>query len=181
MPVSEQTYQQVVLEDPRGGWELVCGRLRQKPIMTTEHEDTARNLIRQLIVQLPGDEYAIGDNLRLRVSTGSYYEPDVCVVPRAYVRRLRERPGTFEMYTDPVPFVGEVWSPSTGEYDVDTKIPEYRLRCDHEIWRLHPYERTLIAWRLQPDGSYTETHFTGGFVHPAFLPNVAIDLDTLFD
>jgi Uma2 family endonuclease len=181
MPVSEQTYQQVVLDDPRGGWELVCGRLRQKPIMTTEHEDLARNLLRRLILQLPEDEYAVGESIRLRVSTGSYYVPDVCVVPRAYIRRLRERPRTFEMFTDPVPFVGEVWSPSTGEYDVDTKIPEYRLRRDQEIWRLHPYERTLIAWRLQPDGAYAETHSTGGIVPLAALPNVTIDLGTLFD
>jgi Uma2 family endonuclease len=181
MLVSEETYRRVVLDDPTGGWELVCGRLRQKPIMTTEHEDVALHLVRRLVLQLPEDEYAVGQSMRLRVSTGSYYVPDVCVVPRMYVRRLRERPGTFAVYTDPVPFVGEVWSPSTGEYDVDTKIPEYRLRCDQEIWRLHPYEHTLIAWRLQPDGTYTESHYTGGTVHPAFLPSVAIDLDTLFD
>jgi Uma2 family endonuclease len=180
MPVSEETYRRVVLDDPTGGWELVCGRLRQKPIMTTEHEDVALNLVAELVLQLPRQEYAIGQSIRLRVSTGSYYVPDVCVVPRAYVRRLREHPGTFAVYTDPVPFVAEVWSPSTGEYDVDTKIPEYRLRRDQETWRLHPYERTLIAWRLQPDGTYIETSYTGA-VHPAFLPNVAIDLDTLFD
>jgi Uma2 family endonuclease len=149
--------------------------------MTTEHEDVARKLLRRLILQLPEEEYAVGESIRRRVSTGSLYVPDVCVVPRSYVQRLREHPGTFEMYNDPVPFVGEVWSRSTGEYDVDTKIPEYRLRRDQEIWRLHPYERTLIAWRLQPDGSYTEARYTSGIVRPAALPNVTIDLDTLFD
>ena len=74
----------------------------------------------------------------------------------------------------------EVWSRSTGEYDVNTKFPEYKRRGDREIWRLHPYERTLTSWRQQPDGSYTETRFTGGIVHPVALPGVAVDLDALF-
>jgi len=77
--------------------------------------------------------------------------------------------------------VVEVWSPSTGDYDVDAKLPEYHRRGDQEIWRIHPYERMLTAWRRQPDGSYTETVYTGGVVHPLAFPVVAIDLDTLFD
>jgi Uma2 family endonuclease len=74
----------------------------------------------------------------------------------------------------------EIWPRSTGDYDVEEKLPEYQRRGDLEIWRLHPYERTLTAWRRQPDGSYTETIYTGGVVHPVALPGVAIDLDALF-
>jgi hypothetical protein len=37
MPVSEQTYERVALEDPGGAWELACGQLRSKPAMTIEH------------------------------------------------------------------------------------------------------------------------------------------------
>ncbi len=70
--------------------------------------------------------------------------------------------------------------PSPGEYDVDTKVREYQRRGDLEIWRIHPYERTLTAWRRQPDGSYTASTYGGGIVHPVALPNVAIDLDALF-
>ncbi len=36
------------------------------------------------------------------------------------------------------------------------KLPIYRERDDLEIWFFHPYERTLAAWRKQPDGSYSE-------------------------
>lgn len=93
---------------------------------------------------------------------------------------MRGRPG-LEVYEGPLPLVVEVWSPSTGEYDVDTKLPEYQRRGDLEIWRLHPFDRTLIAWRRQPDGSYSESQYTGGTVRPVALPGVAIDLDTLFD
>jgi Uma2 family endonuclease len=79
-----------------------------------------------------------------------------------------------------LPLVVEVWSPSTGGYDIDAKIPEYRRRGDLEIWRLHPFEKTLTAWGRQPDGSYTKRVFQGGTVQPVGLPNVTIDLDALF-
>ena len=85
-----------------------------------------------------------------------------------------------EVYQVPLPLVIEVWSRSTGTYDVDDKLPEYQRRGDLEIWRLQPYERALTAWRRQPDGSYTETVYSGGSVRPGALPGVAIDLDALF-
>jgi len=66
--------------------------------------------------------------------------------------------------------VAEVWTPSTGEYDVDTKFAEYKLRGDLEIWRIHPYERTLIAWRRQGDRSYSESLYTTGDIAVESLP-----------
>jgi Uma2 family endonuclease len=77
--------------------------------------------------------------------------------------------------------VVEVWSPSTGHYDVATKLKGYRERGDTEIWFIHPYERTLTAWRRQPDGSYVEETHRGGVVAVASLPGVVIDLDVLLD
>jgi Uma2 family endonuclease len=87
---------------------------------------------------------------------------------------------SLETYAAPLPLVVEVWSPSTGEYDLETKLREYQLRSDLEIWRLHPYERTLTAWRRQPDGSYSESRHEAGTVQPIALPGVTIDLDALF-
>ena len=75
----------------------------------------------------------------------------------------------------------EGWSSSTGGYDVDTKLPEYQRRGDAEIWRFHPYERTLRVWRRQPDGGYAETQYSSGLVRPASLPDVRIDPDALLD
>ena len=181
MPISDQTYERVALEDSDETWELVCGRLRKKPGMTVEHEDVVRVLARRLILQLDEHEYAVSVNgSRLRISTGSYYVPDVCVIPRAFVLRKREDlPRLLEIYEEAMPLVVEVWSPSTGDYDVETKLREYQWRHDLEIWRLHPYERTLIVWRRQPDGFYSETLCRSGMVQPATLPNVSIDLDRL--
>jgi Uma2 family endonuclease len=181
MPVSQQTYLRVVLEDPEGKWELHCGKLRQKPDMTTERQRTGWILGFRLQQQLSLGEYEVRVNsTRAQRTERRYYVPDVMVIPAAYVRRLLARPGTVEAYADPLPLVVEIWSPSTGAYDVMEKLPEYRRRGDAEIWLLHPYERTLTVWRRQPGGAYTETVYRGGSVRPASLPNVTIDLDALF-
>jgi hypothetical protein len=63
---------------------------------------------------------------------------------------------------------------------VDTKFPVYRLRGDAEIWRLHPFDRTLRIWRRRPDGSYQETVVTGAKIQLHALPQVTIDLDEVF-
>jgi Uma2 family endonuclease len=90
------------------------------------------------------------------------------------------RPGGLEAYDDPLPLVVEVWSPSTGEYDVDAKLPEYRRRGDLEIWRIHPYERTLMIWTRSADGTYTERMVTAGGVEPVALPGVVVVFESLF-
>jgi Uma2 family endonuclease len=182
MPISEQTYERVALEDPDGQWELVCGRLRRKPGMTTEHYEASRILVHHLNAQLDFREYRVDkDGPRLRISTGSYYLPDVCVIPRALVLRSLETPGRFEVYEEPMPLVAEIWSPSTGEYDVEEKLREYQWRGDREIWRIHPYEKTLTRWQQQPDRSYRESSQRGGAARPVTLPSVSIDLDSLFE
>jgi Uma2 family endonuclease len=183
MPISFETYQRVALEDPEGKWELICGRLREKPPMTTEHEDVARNLAWELSRQLSRREFSVGQGSpNLAAPGGNYRIPDVCVIPRQLIRRRRaEHPATFEVYPDSMPLVAEVWSPSTGNQDIETKLNEYQSRGDLEIWLLHPYERTLTAWRRQADGSYTEERLSGGTARPLALPGVSIELDSLFE
>jgi Uma2 family endonuclease len=150
--------------------------------MTVEHNYIARRLGARLRQQLDEREFDVSVNMgQVRRSAESYYIPDVLVIPKELVRPLRGRRDMLEAYGVPLPLVVEVWSPSTGDYDVDAKIPEYQRRGDLEIWRIHPFDRTLTAWRRQPDGSYAEVHYTGGTVQPQALPDVTIDLDTLFD
>jgi Uma2 family endonuclease len=149
--------------------------------MTAEHNHIMTRLFGRLFQQLDEREYTLRTNSgRVRRSSESYYIPDVFVIPMDLVRPLRGRSDLLEAYQAPLPLVVEVWSPSTGDYDVDAKPPEYQRRGDAEIWRIHPYDHTLIPWRRQPDGSYSETLFTGGTVYPIALPGVAIDLDALF-
>ena len=84
-------------------------------------------------------------------------------------------------FSDPLPLVVEVWSPSTGRHDVETRIPVYQQRGDLEIWRIHPYERTVTSWVRQDDGSYQETVYRNGTIQLAALSGVEIAVDDIFD
>lgn len=182
MVISAQTYEQVAWEDPDGKWELHDGVLRQKPPMTNEHNSMQNVLGMMLGGQLDYRQFELRvDSGKTRRADHSYYIPDLFVVPKALVLAHRGQGSQLEIYDEPLPLVVEVWSPSTGAYDIDDKIPEYERRGDLEVWRIHPYERTLRARRRQSDGSYTETLYTGGTVAPVALPGVVIDLDALFD
>ena len=179
----EDRYERIALADPEGKWELDCGRLRSKPEMTTGHNQIATTLGFRLMQQLDPSEFVVRINTgHVRRSPDRSYIPDVMVIPAALMRRaLRERPAGLETYSEPLPLVVEVWSPSTGRYDIDKKVPQYQQRGDKEIWRLHPLERTLTRWLLQPDGSYTESVVGGGIVRLGALPGVSIDLNDLLD
>ena len=77
--------------------------------------------------------------------------------------------------------LSEVWSPSTGYYDVDAKLLVHRQRGDLEIWLVHLYERTLTSWKRQPDESYQASLHRDGTIPPVALPGVTIDLGALLD
>lgn len=182
MQITEQQYEQLVFGDPAETWELVRGRPRKKQGMTTRHNWIGRALTRQLWSQLDDRVYGVAENsARLRISTGTFYVPDVAVIPLALARQRDQlAPASLEIYAEPVPLVVEIWSPRTGDYDVDDKLREYQLRGDDEIWRIHPHERTLTAWRRQSTGDYRVTLFTSGPVHPIALPGIVIGLEQLF-
>lgn len=182
MTVTERTYEQVALEDLAGQWELHRGVLREKPPMSAGHNYALRELDDLLHDQLDRTRFRISINAS-RVRRGDEVSsiPDLLVVPAAYVEAYRGRWEALEVFADPLPLVVEVWSPATGDYDVESKLPEYMARGDFEVWRLHPFERTLTAWRKRADGSYDETVITSGVVEPVALPGVRVDLDALFD
>ncbi len=178
--ISEEAYRRLALGDPGGQWELHEGRLREKPGMSVEHGDVMGDLAFPRQGQLGRNEFHVRTrHARLRRSSEHYYVPDVVVIPAALHRALRQQPGSLDAYAAPLPLVVEIGSPSTGSYDIDEKLPEHWARGDLEIWRIHPYERTLTAWRRQPDGSYAETVCRDGIVRPTSLPGVAIDLAAL--
>jgi Uma2 family endonuclease len=183
MPVSEATYEQLALEDLEGRWEYLCGQIRQKPPMTHEHEDTSWWLAHLIQNQLDRRAFQVRHNgSRTHRPNASYFIPDVMVVPFDYFTGTRGT-GQLESFEDPLPFVAEVWSRSTGGYDVDTKFEEYKKRGDREIWRVHPYERSVTAWRRQTDGSYAETHysFTDGEASISWLPGVSVRFKEIFE
>lgn len=149
--------------------------------MSFGHNRTARGLARQLILQLSPDEYEVLQNQgHASLPGGDSYIPDVAVVPSVLTAVFLSDPRRFETYSDPLPFVAEIWSPSTGNYEVDVKIPGYQRRGDAEIWRIHPFDRTVTIWRISTDGHYVETLYRSGVLELQALPGIHISLDELF-
>lgn len=182
MHVSEQEYLQLALANPDKKWELVRGEPRRKPGLTTRHNRTSQWLGFELRMQINPDEYEVRtDNGQVRRPNGSYYIPDVMVVPMLFVRRMEaEHPNDLEVYDEPLPLIIEVWSPSTGNIDATTKLADYRACGDGEIWLVNRAGQTLTAWRRQPDGGYAQASYRDGTLSPVAFPHVAINLDALW-
>ena len=179
--ISNEEYELLALSESDVKWELWDGIPREKPGMTAAHNYTAFELGFMLRLQLDPAIYQVRvDAGHVRRPESTYFIPDVFVVPTAYVTPLLELL-TLEVYDQPLPLVVEVWSPTTGDYDLTEKLETYQRRGDDELWFLHPYKRTLIARRRQPDGSYEEITFTDGAVRPVALPGIEINLEALFD
>lgn len=180
MAVSAATFERLALEDEDSQWEMVCGRPRRKPDMTYPHNEAGTQLLVILHAQLDDQLYRVRFNAgHAKRNDANYFIPDVMVLPYDYTIKFHGS-RALEAYSGPLPFVAEVWSPSTSDYDVDDKFPEYQRRGDLEIWRVHPYERTIIAWRRRPDGTYSETLYTQGVVPVESLPGVSVVLESLF-
>ena len=178
--MTEQEYETFVQSHPDGQWELHDGVLVEKPGMTWRHLDFAFELGHVLRNQLDRDEYRVFVEGRARRPTDTVFIPDVMIVPIAYGAQFVDST-RLAIFSDPLPLVVEVWSPSTGSYDIETKIPVYRQRGDADIWNIHPFDQTLGRSVRQPDGSYVESVHRGGVVTLAALPWVEVDLDRLFD
>jgi Uma2 family endonuclease len=181
MVAAKLNFEQIALSDPERLWELHRGQLREKPAMSLGHNHVLAFLDHLLQRQLAWERYEVRINSgRVRQTFENYYIPDLFVIPRGLIRDWLDRATDLDVIVDPLPLVAEVRSPSTGGIDIAEKLPAYQARGDIEIWYLHPLERTLTAWRRQPDGTYTMTVFRGGIVQPIALPDVSIDLDLLF-
>jgi Uma2 family endonuclease len=180
--MSEQEYREFALTAEGRRWELWDGMPREKPLMSLMHGDVASFLGHLLLSQLDRREYRVYiDSGRAKRSERNYFIPDVLVVSASFVLPERKDPGALGAFSEPLPLVVEIWSRTTAAYDYAVKLQAYRERGDREIWFIQPYERTLTAWRWQPDGSYSEEVHRGGIVPVASLPGVTIDFDDLLD
>lgn len=179
MQTTERTYEEIALANPGRRLEMYEGRVREKPQLSIGHNRMEAKLFLQLATQRRNTAFEVRmSQAPVRRSARNYYLPDVYVVPR-HPRGVPLQ--AFEEFVDPLPYVAEIWSPSTGAYDIEEKLPGYRDRGDREIWRLHPFEPKVTAWRRRRDGTYEEVVFLSGIVELHALPGVFIDLDDLFD
>ena len=180
--MTEEEFRAFSLGDTAGQWELHRGELVEKPGMSVAHGGVMVRMAELLLPQLDRRAYRLRiHHARARRSSDTYYIPDIVMIPTETVLALMEEPESLDAYPEPLPLVIEIWSPSTGRYDVMAKLPDYQARGDLEIWYVHPYERTLTAWRRQPDGTYSETVYRSGVVRQDSPPGVSIDLRELFE
>jgi Uma2 family endonuclease len=178
--MSEEAYQTFVLSTMESRWELHDGVLVEKPGRTWDHSCIVTDLGFFLMDQVNRSDYRVFFGLRVRNPPATIFVPDVMVVPAHFGDAFRDLDDVLAIFADPLPFVAEGWSSLEFGYDVDAKIPIYQQRGDLEIWRIHPYERTLRCWVHQPDGTYQATVYSGGVIKLAALPGVEIDLERLF-
>lgn len=180
MLTMQSTIEELMLEHPKRKWELHRGRLREKPTVAEPHNVVISRLAEQITKSgLDSARFSLRVDMgKLKREESTYYIPDLAIVPA--VRSIRGGSTRLEIFRDPLPFVAEVWSPSTGDYDVDEKLPEYRARGDLEIWRVHPYDFTITSWRRDADWTYLESVHDRGLLALHVLPEIVVDLDELF-
>lgn len=178
--LTERDYEAFVLTGVPGQWELHDGMLVEKPAMTLGHMDVISRLSFHLQRQLDIEQYSVYGDGRVRRPETTVFLPDIMVVPDAYREEFIDRADVLAVFDRPLPLVVEVWSRSTSHYDVAAKLPIYQQRGDAEIWLIHPFDRTLTAWRRQADGSYASTFHDSGVIQPVALPDVTIELSALF-
>ncbi len=182
MSITKTTFRAVAMEDTEGLWELHQGKLGEKPAMSVPHNRLLARLTSQLARQLDVDQFEVRMNTgRLRMGDDTYLIPDIHVIPVHLLAGETGAARLLEALDQPVPLVVEIWSPSTGDYDVDRTISEYRIRGDLEVWRIRPGECEVAIWTRRRDGGYDERRETRGSISLAALPGVSIDLDVLFD
>ena len=178
--LTEQDFEAFLLSGIEGHWELHDGVLVEKPAMTWDHQNVMINLAVQLRQQIAREMFRVQVESRVQRPGATVLQPDVMVIPEHYGDAFRNQPGKLVIIDKPLPFVAEVWSVSTGDYDVKAKLPIYQQRGDAEIWLIHPYEKTVTSWRRQPGDTYSSSTHNEGVIRLAALPDVVIDVPELF-
>src|SRR4051812_16400532 len=122
--ITEEEYLKLALEEVDEQWELHCGVPVRKPAMSAAHNETIFRLGGMLYQQLDRERFSARTNAgRVRRAADRYYIPDLMVMPLELVRPQMGQM-TIEFYATPLALVVEVWSPSTGDYDVRVKLAD---------------------------------------------------------
>src|SRR5262245_587527 len=129
MPILPTPHIGMVLSDPEARWEVEGGQPREKPAMAFEHSEAASELGFGLRAQLDRRRFRVHvDGGRLLIDGDNFFIPEVAVIPLALAERFRHRSDIVALCEKPLPLVIQVWSPSTGGYDVSQKMPRCQQR-----------------------------------------------------
>ena len=93
--------------------------------MSVEHGGIMMEQALSLGTQLKRDEYEFRINhAKLMRSELPCDVPDLAVISAGLIRALPATPGSLDAYAAPPPLVVETWSPSTGDSDIERKLPQ---------------------------------------------------------
>ncbi len=119
----------------------------------------------------------VGHEKILITLTRNDYEPDICYFRREVAERFTEDQMKF-----PEPdFAVEVLSPSTEEYDRDTKFLDYAAHDIAEYWIIDPVAKTVEQYQLRAERYELLLKSGAGEIQSIVLPDFVIPVRAIFD
>lgn len=180
------TYADYLTWDDGQRWELIAGEaFCMSPAPSRYHQQLSVRLERQIdryVQDKPCELYHAPFDVRLSrqpESSDNYVEtvvqPDIVVVC--------DRAKLDDKGCNGAPdLVIEITSPNTARMDLTVKFDLYEKHGVKEYWIVHPVEKTVMAFRLQPDGCYgAPDRYAGDDQVPVpLLGDLVVDLAEVF-
>jgi len=167
-------------------WELIDGvPYCMSPSPGSRHQDVSRELLVIIAQHLKGKPckvYGAPYDVRLpeKDSTSDNYietvvQPDIVVVCDRSKLDDKGCKGTPDL-------VIEITSPSTGKNDLTIKFDLYQSHAVKEYWIVHPYEQTVMVFRLDDNGIYGLPDRFGNTdkIAVPMLGDLIVDLNEVF-
>lgn len=157
--------------------EFAQGYIEVLPMPTTSHQRVVLYLYRLLLSFLEQRKLgeAITAPLPVRLWEGKYREPDVVVMLREHLDRIKEQ------YWETPDLVMEVVSPNNREHDLEVKRDEYARAGIPEYWIVDPEEGRVTVLVLT-DGRYQvhDEFSSGKTAHSTLLEGFEVRVDDIW-
>jgi Uma2 family endonuclease len=166
-------------------WEIIHGvPYNMSPSPDSRHQEVSWQLCQQLGRYLSGKQckpFAAPFDVRFSTlnQSDNYIEtvvqPDIVVICDTSKIDVRGCNGAPDL-------IIEITSPSTGKNDLTIKFDLYQSYAVKEYWIVHPYEQTVMVFRLQDNGAYglPERFSYSDKIAVPMLGELAIDLAEVF-
>jgi Uma2 family endonuclease len=155
------------------------------PPPTPKHIDLIDKLLNILLSQIDTREYRVtasGGGLGIERAPLTYRIPDLVVFRAGAYRRNRAQTAQNDPYIWTVPeMIVECLSPSNRKGSVQGLLADYARIAAPEVWLLDPKPPQFTSYRYESGALKQWMTTRNGRVTPLLLPDVAVDLDELWD